>query len=96
MPMVKSSRMTPTSARLSTWCTSDTRPSALGPSRTPATMNPGRAGSLIRWNSRMTSRETAKMIARSLRTWYSLMAARGMSLPRARLGFAVMQGTNLV
>src|SRR5213079_1808411 len=31
MPMVKSSRMTPTSARLSTWCTSDTRPSALGP-----------------------------------------------------------------
>src|SRR2546426_7407489 len=37
----------------------------------PISMNPGRAGSLIRWNTRMTSRETAKMIARSLRTWYS-------------------------
>src|SRR5256885_17127873 len=34
----------------------------------------------------MTSRETAKMIARSLRTGYSVMAVRGMSLPRARLG----------
>src|SRR2546428_611554 len=83
MPMVKSNRMTPTSARLSTWCASETKPSALGPSKTPATMNPGRAGSLIRWNTRMTSRETAKMIAKSLRAWYSLMAARVLEVPFA-------------
>src|SRR5256886_8901520 len=68
-------------------------PISLGPSRTPATMNPGRAGSLIRWNTRMTSRETAKMIARSLRTWYSLMAGRRMLLPPAPLGVAGAQGT---
>src|SRR2546422_4573188 len=31
-------------------------------------MKPGRAGSLSRWKARMTTRETAKMVARSLRT----------------------------
>ena len=46
MPIVKSSSTTPTSARLSTRCTSETRPRAFGPSSTPATMKPGRAGSL--------------------------------------------------
>ena len=48
MPIVKSSRITPTSASPSTSRGSDTSPSALGPSRIPATMKPGRAGSLSR------------------------------------------------
>ena len=48
MPIVNSSRMTPTSARLSTRWGSETRPRALGPSRMPATMKPGSAGSLSR------------------------------------------------
>ncbi len=85
IPMVKSSRMTPTSARLSTWCTSDTRPSALGPSSTPATMNPGKAGSLRRWNKRMTRRDTAKMTARSRRIRYWVMGLGDISLRRLHL-----------
>ncbi len=67
MPIVNSSMITPTSARLSTSFGSDTSPSALGPSKIPATMKPGRAGSLNRWKTRMTSSEPAKMTARSRR-----------------------------
>ena len=48
MPIVNSRRITPTSASPSTSCGSDTSPSALGPSRIPATMKPGSAGSLSR------------------------------------------------
>ena len=79
MPIVKSSRMTPISASSSTRCTSPTSRSAFGPTRTPATMNPGSAGSLRRWNRRMTTSETAKMMARSSRTasWLTCPASAG-------------------
>jgi len=74
IPIVKRSRITPTSARPSTRCTSGIKPSALGPSTTPATMNPGRAGRRRRWKTRTTTSEAPKMTARSRSTSSCSMA----------------------